>query len=83
MRDSLAEHAGHLVAAGRVDAVRRVVEASRFHLAVMDVRDHSRTFHQLVSELFELNDLVYPDDEPGRRRVLDRELAGRRPLSAA
>ena len=81
VRDSLAEHAGHLVAAGRVDAVRRIVEASRFHLAVMDVRDHSRTFHQLISELFELNDLVYPEDEAGRRRVLDRELSASRPLS--
>ena len=81
VRDSLAEHAGHLVAAGRVDAVRRVVDASGFHLAVMDVRDHSRTFHQLVAELFDLNGLVYPDDEVGRRRALDRELNGSRPLS--
>ena len=81
VRDSLADHAGQLVAAGRVDAVRRIVDASGFHLAVMDVRDHSRTFHQLVSELFEINQLVYPDEEAGRRRALDRELNGSRPLS--
>ena len=81
VRDALADHAGALVAAGRVDAVRRVIEAAGFHLAVMDIRDHSRNFHTLVGELCQLNGLVYPDDEPGRRDVLDTELRGSRPLS--
>jgi phosphoenolpyruvate carboxylase len=82
VRDALAEHAGDLVAAGRIDGVRRVVAAAGFHLAVLDIRDHSRNYHALVAELFERNGLAYPDDEPGRRRVLDQELAGARPLSA-
>jgi phosphoenolpyruvate carboxylase len=34
-----------------------------------------------VSELFALNGLTYPDDDAGRRRALDRELLGARPLS--
>ena len=77
---SLAAHAGPL-AARRVDAVRRVVAATGFHLAVMDVRDHARSYHGLVGELFAANGLVYPDDESSRRRALDRELGGARPLS--
>jgi phosphoenolpyruvate carboxylase len=81
VQSSLLEHAGELVAAGRVDAVRRVIDAAQFHLAVMDVRDHSRVFHQLVGELFALNGLVYPEDDTGRRRAMDRELSGARPLS--
>ena len=79
--DALEAHAGDLVSAGRVDAVRRVVATAGFHLAVVDVRDHSRNFHALVRELCGLNGLSYPDDEPGRRELLDRELRGARPLS--
>jgi phosphoenolpyruvate carboxylase len=81
LHTSLADHAGDLVAAGRLDGVRRVVASSGFHIAVMDVRDHSKNFHALVSELFSINGLVYPDDEPTRRVALDRELGGARPLS--
>lgn len=77
---ALAERAGAL-AARRLDGVRRVVAASGFHLAVMDVRDHSRNFHTLVAELCEQNDIAYPVDDAGRRRILDRELAGARPFS--
>jgi phosphoenolpyruvate carboxylase len=47
----------------------------------MDIRDHSKNFHALTSELFALNGLVYPTDDAGRRAVLERELAGSRPLS--
>ncbi|MGY6501183.1 MAG: phosphoenolpyruvate carboxylase [Acidimicrobiales bacterium] len=79
--ESIRSAGGDLVASGRVDAVRRVIAGSGFHLAQMDVRDHSASFHTLVSELFDLNGLVYPDDESGRRRALERELSGARPLS--
>ena len=78
---ALAGQVGDLVAEGRVDAVRRVIAGSGFHLAVMEVRDHSDSFHALVGELCELNGMIYPDDEAGRRQLLDRELAGARPLS--
>jgi phosphoenolpyruvate carboxylase len=81
LREVLADQAGDLVATGRLDGVRRAIAASGFHLAVMDVRDHSASFHALVSELFDLNGIAYPDDEPGRRELLDRELSGARPLS--
>lgn len=80
MREALVAKGGELVA-GRLEAVRRVIAASGFHLATLDVRDHSRNFQTLVAELFALNGLVYPEDDAGRRRVLDRELLGARPLS--
>ncbi|MDJ0865084.1 MAG: phosphoenolpyruvate carboxylase [Myxococcota bacterium] len=79
--DSLRENAGDLVARGRAEAVRAVVAAAGFHLAAMDVREHSRLFQTLVRELFEANGLIYPADDAGRRRELDRELFGARPLS--
>jgi phosphoenolpyruvate carboxylase len=77
----LEDQAGDLVSGGRLDGVRRALGASGFHLAVMDVRDHSASFQRLVSELCELNGIAYPDDEAGRQDLLDRELAGARPLS--
>jgi phosphoenolpyruvate carboxylase len=79
--DSLRSHAGALVAGGRVEAVRRVVEASGFHLAVLEIRDHSQNFHRLVAELCAINGMAYPDDGASRQALLDRELAGARPLS--
>ncbi|MFP4512030.1 MAG: phosphoenolpyruvate carboxylase [Acidimicrobiales bacterium] len=81
LREVLADQAGELVALGRLDGLRRVVAASGFHLAVMDVRDHSQSFNTLVSELCALNGVTYPDDDLGRQRLLDRELSGARPLS--
>ncbi len=81
VRDGLAKQGGEPIAAGGVEGLRRVVAASGFHLAVMDVRDHSRMFHALVGELFAANELPYPDDDEERRALLDRELAGARPLS--
>ncbi len=78
---SLRAYGHELVGRGRVEALRRVVAAAGFQLATMDVREHSRLFHQLTSELFAVNGLVYPPDEVGRRRELDRELTGARPLS--
>ena len=80
LREALVAQGGELVA-GRLDAVRRVIAASGFHLATLDVRDHSRNFQTLVAELFALNGLAYPDDAAERRRALDRELRGARPLS--
>ncbi|QGG94305.1 phosphoenolpyruvate carboxylase [Actinomarinicola tropica] len=81
VRRSLRERAGHL-AVGRLDGVRRVVAASGFHLAEMDVRDHSRNLHTLVEELCQLNGIDYPSDDEGRSDLLDGELAGARPLSS-
>ncbi len=81
MRDALAKQGGEPISAGRIEALRRTVASAGFHLAVMDVRDHSRMFHALVGELLAANELPYPDDDEERRALLDRELGGARPLS--
>ncbi|MHC4451049.1 MAG: phosphoenolpyruvate carboxylase [Planctomycetota bacterium] len=81
MRRSIREHGGPLISGGRIEAVRRVVAAANFHMAVMDVREHSRLFHTLASELFAANGIAYPTGDEERRRELDRELLGARPLS--
>lgn len=82
IRDSLEANGGDLVAAGVVDRTMRVVAASGFHLAVLDVRDHARMFHQLVAELVEVTGGTYPSDPAQRLELLAGELGQRRPLSA-
>ena len=81
LRRSMVE-AGQDLLVRRLDRFARLVAANRFHLAVVEVREHSRFFHALLGELFERNGLTYPDDAGERLTVLDRELAGHRPLSA-
>lgn len=82
LRRSLVETAGQDVVARRVDRVIRIVSAARFHLAVLEVREDSSRFHELIDELFATNGLAYPDDPAERLAVLADELAGHRPLSA-
>jgi len=82
IRDSLREHGGDLLAEGMVSGTIRVIEAARFHMAVLDIRDHADVFHGLVGELCELDGITYPDDPAGRAELLAAELDQRRPLSA-
>jgi phosphoenolpyruvate carboxylase len=82
LRRSLLASAGQTVIVRRLDRVLRIVAAARFHLAVLEVREHSRAYHVLLQELFEHNGMDYPDDAETRTAVLSRELAGHRPLSA-
>ena len=39
-------------------------------MAVMDVREHSRLFHTLASELFAANGIAYPTGDEERRREI-------------
>jgi len=82
LRRSLIGRARQTVIARRLDRVIRIVAATRFHLAVLEVREHSRAFHQLLAELFEQNGMEYPEEPEARAEVLAAELAGHRPLSA-
>lgn len=79
---SLADHAGGLVATGRLARVRRMVAAAGFHLATLDVREHARRHHEALSRLFALHDEPYDDlDRDARAKLLADELQGRRPLA--
>lgn len=83
MRASLVENQGELVAGGMVTRLMRNVVAFGFHLATMDVREHSERHEKALIALFERIDVGYQQLVTGERlRLLDQELASRRPLSA-
>ena len=82
---SLATHGAALLAAGRLDPLRRAVDAFGFHLAVLDLRQNSDVHEAVVAELL-MRAGVAADyaalDEAGRVDVLARELAGPRLLAS-
>ncbi|MDH4235014.1 MAG: phosphoenolpyruvate carboxylase, partial [Gallionella sp.] len=71
--DSLYKHGAVYLARGRLANLRRAVEVFGFHLAPLDMRQHSAIIEQTVSELFSHSSgkADYSDlDETARREVL-------------
>jgi phosphoenolpyruvate carboxylase len=71
--DSLYKHGAVYLARGRLANLRRAAEVFGFHLAPLDMRQHSAVIEQTVSELFSRSGGKpdYPDlDEAARREVL-------------
>lgn len=84
MRASLASGAGSLIADGTLLRLIRNVGIFGFHLATMDVREHSNRHHQALSHLYQRIGEPYEDlDRAARVELLTSELAGRRPLASA
>ncbi len=81
MHESLREHGGELAAQGLVARLLRVVASGGFHLAVVDIREHSEKHHRALAELYGRVGQTYPTSPEERRRVLSEELAAPRPLS--
>ena len=83
--DSLLSHGAVHLARGRLANLRRAVEVFGFHLAPLDMRQHSAMHEQTVTELFS-HGLGKPDycdlDEAERRAVLLAALQAGRPLLA-
>ena len=52
---SLIQHKSHWVARGALRNLRRAVDVFGFHLAPLDMRQHSKIHEQVVAELFERN----------------------------
>ena len=80
---SLAGHGSGLVAAGRLRRLIRASETFGFHLASLDLRQHSGVYAQVVAELFERAEgwSGYPAlDETGKQARLAEELSHNRPL---
>ncbi len=83
--DSLLKHGAVYVARGRVAYLRRAVEVFGFHLAPLDMRQHSAIHEQTVSELFShsTGKANYKDlDEAARREALLAALQAGEPLIA-
>ncbi len=71
--DSLFSHGAVYLARGRLANLRRAVEVFGFHLAPLDMRQHSALIEQTVSELFSHSSgkANYPDlDEAAKRKAL-------------
>ncbi len=81
--DSLLRHGAVYLARGRIASLRRAAEVFGFHLAPLDMRQHSAVHEQTVSELFShgLGKPNYPDlSEAERREVLLAALESGKPL---
>jgi phosphoenolpyruvate carboxylase len=82
---SLATHGATPLAARRLDPLRRAVDVFGFHLAVLDLRQHSDVHEQVIAEL--LARARVADDyaslgESTRVQLLTGELAGPRLLAS-
>jgi len=83
--DSLFKHGAVYLARGRIAHLRRAVEVFGFHLAPLDMRQHSGVHEQTVSELLALGSGIknYSDlDEAARRQVLLAALQAGKALMA-
>lgn len=81
--DSLAGHGSAILASGRLRRLIRAVEVFGFHLAPLDMRQHSGIHERVVAELFAkagLEDYLKLD-EAARQKVLLRELGSPRLLT--
>jgi len=80
---SLDDAGGSLIANGRLARVRRLVGLIGFHLATLDIRQHTDRHHGALSTLFDAVGIDYAAlDQPGRAALLAEELASPRPLAA-
>ncbi|GAA4699665.1 phosphoenolpyruvate carboxylase [Nocardioides conyzicola] len=85
LHKSVAKNQGPLMAAGEVERLIRIVQASGFTLATVDIREHSAKHHHAIGQLFDrTGELPRPYAELGQKerlRLLSDELAKRRPLA--
>ncbi|HZW86761.1 MAG TPA: phosphoenolpyruvate carboxylase [Gallionella sp.] len=81
--DSLFKHGAIYLARGRIADLRRAAEVFGFHLAPLDMRQHSAIHEEVVSELFARNsatDNYQSLSESRRRKVLLAALQDRKLL---
>ncbi len=70
--DSLFKHGAVYLARGRLAYLRRAAEVFGFHLAPLDMRQHSAIHEQTVAELFSFSPIAanYPELAESERRVI-------------
>ena len=82
MGRSLGAHRGSLLAQGRLARLRRCVALIGFHLATLDIREHTEVHHAALDQLFSSLDIDYSAlDRTARADLLTAELSSRRPLA--
>ena len=79
---SLRARRGLLLARGRLARTRGLADAVGFHLAALDIRQHTDHHHRAAAALTERLGLDYASlDRAGRTRFLTDDLSGGRPIA--
>ena len=79
---SLRANEGNLLADGRLARVQRMARMIGFHLASLDIRQHTDHHHAAIARLTEALDVDYGQMSPAQRcDFLAAELESRRPLA--
>ena len=79
---SLRENRALRIARGRLARIRGLVATIGFHLAALDIREHTDRHHQAVAILTRCLDVDYSNlDRTDRARFLVGELSGSRPVA--
>ena len=83
MDASLRATGAELVAKGKLSALRRLTRTIGFHLATLDIRQHTRHHHDALKPLFSSVSIEYPEDHNTRFELLSSELRVARPFAPA
>lgn len=83
MDESLREKGASVVAQGRLSSLRRLARTIGFHLATLDIRQHTRHHHDALVGLFDNVGVAYPDAADDRFALLSAELEAPRPFAPA
>ena len=81
MNDSLRETGADVVANGKLAALRRLSRTIGFHLATLDIRQHTRHHHDALADLYASVGTEYPAEAEDRRTLLSAELGKARPFA--
>ena len=82
VESSLRENRGSLQAGGRLARTRLLAATVGFHLAALDIRQHTDHHHRAIASLTSYLGTGYGDlDRNGRTGFLVRELSGTRPVA--
>ena len=83
MHESLVASGASVVADGKLATVRRLARTIGFHLATLDIRQHTRHHHEALTELYSSVGTEYPAEAADRFALLSEELASSRPFAPA
>jgi len=81
MNLSLQATGAEVVANGKLSTLRRLARTIGFHLATLDIRQHTRHHHDALAGLFESIGTAYPTEGPERFELLSAELQVARPFA--